>query len=143
MDLLNRPLADYIAHRFGPAATLVSDERFPRGSSRVTWFVDYRPGDGEAVRSLVFRGDLPGGSTIPTSLEQEYFMYDRLGRTDVPIARGLFWEDDPAWAARPFYIREQIEGSWEVPALPRPRSALRQRADRDLEGAYAQARDRP
>jgi aminoglycoside phosphotransferase (APT) family kinase protein len=123
MDLLDRPLADYIAHRFGPTATLVSDERFPRGSSRITWFVDYRPGDGEAVRSLVFRGDLPGGSTIPTSLEQEYFMYDRLGRTDVPIARGLYWEDDPDWATRPFYIREQIEGSWEVPHFldPDPR----------------------
>lgn len=120
MDLMSRSLEDYIPYRFGAGAELVKASRFPRGSSRVTWFVDYRPGRDEPVRSLVFRGDLPGGSTIPTSLEQEYFMYDRLGRTDVPVAKVLFWEADTDWADRPFYVREQIEGSWDVPGFSDP-----------------------
>lgn len=123
MDLLSVPLEAYLRHRFGASAELVSEQRFSRGSSRVTVFVDYRAEAGGAVRSLVFRGDHPGGSTIPTPLDQEYFMYERLGRTAVPVAKVLFWEEDPAWAARPFYVREQVEGSWEVPHFfdPDPR----------------------
>src|SRR4030095_16250119 len=35
--------------------------------------------------------------------------------TAVPVARVLWWEDDPAWAARPFYVRENLEGSWDIP----------------------------
>ena len=115
MELLNKPLADYIADRFGPEAELVHSERFPRGSSRVTIFVTYRSRPGAPEEKLVFRGDLPGGSTIPTSLEQEYFMYERLGQTEVPVAAVLFWEDRPEWVERPFYVRRQIEGSWEIP----------------------------
>lgn len=120
MDLLKRALPDYLKHRVGPAAELVNATRFPRGSSRVTWFVDYRPAANAPVRSVVFRGDPPGGSTIPSSLEQEYFMYDRLGHTNVPVAEALWWESDPEWTDRPFYVREQIDGSWDVPHFSDP-----------------------
>jgi aminoglycoside phosphotransferase (APT) family kinase protein len=120
MDMLKRPLADYIRERFGPTAVLEKEERFPRGSSRLTYFIDYRPAPGEPVRSLVFRGDFLGGSTIHSSLEQEYFMYDRLSRSAVPVAKVLFWDDDPEWVARPFYVREQIEGHWDIPNFRNP-----------------------
>ncbi|MET0656985.1 MAG: phosphotransferase family protein [Steroidobacteraceae bacterium] len=120
MDLLRRSLPDYLKHRVGPTAELVNATRFPRGSSRVTWFVDYRPATDAPVRSVVFRGDPIGGSTIPSSLEQEYFMYDRLGRTAVPVAKVLWWESDPEWTDRPFYVREQIDGSWVVPNFSDP-----------------------
>ncbi len=120
MDLLKRPLEDYIRHRFGAEATFEKETRQTRGSSRATWFVDLRPQPGAPLRSVVFRSDPPGGSTIPTSLEREYFIYDRLGRSDVPVAKTLFWEDDPKWATRPFYVREQIEGSWEIPHFSDP-----------------------
>lgn len=115
MDMLKRPLADYLAHRFGPQCVLVETIRFPRGSSRETWFIAYRvTADADPTR-VVFRSDFPSGSTIPSSLEQEYFIYERLGHTKVPVARVLWWEADPAWAARPFYVREHIEGSWDIP----------------------------
>jgi aminoglycoside phosphotransferase (APT) family kinase protein len=77
--------------------------------------VQWRPKADAATTTVVFRSDMPSGSTIPTSLEQEYFMYERLGHTQVPVARVFWWEDDPAWAARPFYVREHLEGSWEIP----------------------------
>jgi aminoglycoside phosphotransferase (APT) family kinase protein len=115
MDMLKRPLAAYLTHRFGPEAALVDSTRFPRGSSRETWFVEYRPTPHSATTKVVFRTDFPSGSTIPSSLEQEYFIYERLGHTAVPVARVLWWEDDPAWAARPFYVREHLEGSWDIP----------------------------
>jgi aminoglycoside phosphotransferase (APT) family kinase protein len=120
MDMLKQPLAAYLIHRFGPATTLVNAVRFPRGSSRETWFIEYRlTPDALPVKS-VFRTDFPSGSTIPSSLEQEYFMYERLGHTVVPVARVLWWEDDPAWASRPFYVREHIEGSWDIPHFHDP-----------------------
>jgi aminoglycoside phosphotransferase (APT) family kinase protein len=115
MEMLKRPVEAYIAHRFGPGAVLAEATRFPRGSSRETWFVGYRTAPSAPVTTVVFRTDFPSGSTIPSSLEQEYFMYERLGATPVPVAKVLFWEADPEWAARPFYVREHIEGSWDIP----------------------------
>lgn len=120
MELLRRPVGDYIKHRFGEQAELVSEERFPRGSSRLTYFVSYRPAPGAEPIPLVFRGDFAGGATIHTTLEQEYYMYERLGHTDVPVAKVIVWEDDPEWVDRPFYIREQIDGSWIVPNVDNP-----------------------
>lgn len=120
MDLLSKPLADYLRHRFGPHAVLERAERFARGSSRLTWFVDYRPAPDQPVQSLVFRGDHAGGSTIHSTLEQEYFMYERLARTEVPVARVLWWEDDADWCPRPFFVREQVEGSWDIPYFGDP-----------------------
>jgi len=120
VELLKRPLGEYLKHRFGPQAQLVREERFPRGSSRLTYFVEYRPGPGADTVSVVFRGDFAGGSTIHSSLEQEYYMYERLGHTDVPVAKVLTWEASPEWTDRPFYIREQIEGSWQVPHVDDP-----------------------
>lgn len=115
MEMLKRPLEAYIAHRFGRSAILAEATRFPRGSSRETWFVGYRTAPPAPITRVVFRTDFPSGSTIPSSLEQEYFMYERLGATPVPVAKVLFWEADPEWAARPFYVREHIEGSWDIP----------------------------
>lgn len=120
MELLKRPLRDYIRYRFGESAELVREERYPRGSSRLTYFVEYRPAPGAEPVGVVFRGDFVGGSTINSSLEQEYYMYDRLARTDVPVAKVLAWEESPEWTDRPFYIREQIEGSWIVPHVDDP-----------------------
>jgi aminoglycoside phosphotransferase (APT) family kinase protein len=115
VDLLKQPVELYLTHRLGASVAWASATRFPRGSSRETWFVEYRLTSASETRKIVLRSNLPSGSTIPSSLEQEYFMYERLGHTAVPVARALWWEDDPAWAVRPFYTREHIEGSWSIP----------------------------
>ncbi|HKY92005.1 MAG TPA: phosphotransferase family protein, partial [Nevskiaceae bacterium] len=106
--------------REGAEATHVV--KFPRGSSRETWFVEFRESEGAPTRKVVFRADLPSGSTIPSPLDQEYGIYERLGRTKVPVAKVLWWEDDPQWSmdGRPFFVREQVEGSWNVPNFHSP-----------------------
>ena len=114
----------YLRHwRGNPALELVSFSRYPRGSSRDTWFVSYRDRAGAAaVHDLVFRLDWPTGSIEPSPLYHEYFIYDRLGSTELPIARALHWEADPDWIgeAGPFYIRVRIDGDWEVPGFLDP-----------------------
>jgi aminoglycoside phosphotransferase (APT) family kinase protein len=100
MEIMKQPLEAYLRFRFGPDAVLVKQERFPRGSSRLTYFVDFRLTPEAPVTSLVFRADFAGGSIIHSSLEQEYYMYERLGHTAVPVARVLRWEDpDPQYDA--------------------------------------------
>jgi len=116
--------AAYLRHwRKNPALEVTQFLRFPRGSSRDTWFVSYREQAGAAeVHDLVFRMDWPTGSIEPSPLYHEYFVYERLGRTQLPIARALHWEADADWTgdAGPFYIRIRVEGDWEVPGFLDP-----------------------
>jgi aminoglycoside phosphotransferase (APT) family kinase protein len=104
----------YLRHRFGEEALLDELRRFPRGSSRETWFLTFRTNSATTPVSAVLRTDLPGGSMDPSSLEQEYFMYERLGHTIVPIAHVLWWEGDRRWIGRPFFVREKIDGDWNI-----------------------------
>jgi len=115
MDFSPAHLQPYLAQKLGGAVEIRSVERFSRGTSRQTWFVDLRRAGNGDDETLVFRTDLAAGSIEPSSLEQEYFMYERLGHTEVPVARVLWWEDDPAVTDRPFYVREKVEGSWNIP----------------------------
>jgi len=108
-------LARYLAHRLGHPVEVNDVERFSRGTSRQTWFVTFRSDRSDSDETLVFRTDHATGSIEPTSLAQEYFMYERLGHTDVPVAKALWWEDDPVWTEAPFYVRRKVEGSWNIP----------------------------
>ena len=119
MNLTPENLAKYLRDRLAEEVAVETLERFPRGSSRETWFAAVRRADG-TLQELVFRSDLPAGSVEPTPLEQEYFVYERLGHTDVPVARVLWWEGDPSWAGSTFYVREKIAGSWNIPHYSDP-----------------------
>jgi len=123
VDFTPDHLRRYLTHKLGAPAEIHDVERFSRGTSRQTWFVTVTRSGSVESETLIFRTDLPAGSIEPSSLEQEYFVYERLGHTDVPVARVLFWEDDPAWTDRPFYVRRKIEGSWNIPGFldPDPR----------------------
>jgi aminoglycoside phosphotransferase (APT) family kinase protein len=116
-------LTAYLRHRLERAHAVVTNVvKFPRGSSRETWFVEFRDEPAGATRKVVFRADLPSGSTIPSPLDQEYAIYEKLGRSAVPVAKVLWWEDDPRWSmdGRPFFVREQVDGSWNVPDFRNP-----------------------
>lgn len=118
MDFRTETIQRYLTHKLGRPVMITNVERFSRGTSRQTWFIDLD--DNGRADTLVFRTDLAAGSIEPTSLYQEYFMYERLGHTDVPVAKVLFWEDDPAWTSAPFYVRSKVEGSWNIPGFLDP-----------------------
>lgn len=120
MDFTPGHVQRYLTHKFGGPVDVRNVERFSRGTSRQTWFVDIRRGDASEDETLVFRTDLAAGSIEPTSLAQEHFIYERLNHTDVPVATVLLWEEDPAWTDTPFYIRRKVEGSWNIPGFLDP-----------------------
>lgn len=122
MDFTAAELAPILSVHLGGQVTVEKVEGFPRGSSRETRFVICRIDNGPE-RGLVLRSDFPAGSTDPNPLDLEYFVYDRLGQADVPTARALFWEDDPARTDRPFYAREKIEGDWNIAHFSDPNPA--------------------
>jgi aminoglycoside phosphotransferase (APT) family kinase protein len=117
MEFTPEWLQRYLSHRLGEPVRVTGEDitRFPRGSSRETWFIRYTSAAGGEPRTLVFRLDFRSGSTDPSSLDQEYFLYERLGQTAVPVPKVLWWEEDPAWTDRPFYTRLHVEGDWDVP----------------------------
>jgi aminoglycoside phosphotransferase (APT) family kinase protein len=119
MHFTSDGLARYLRHRLAEDVAVEAIERFPRGSSRETWFATVRRGQA-APTTLVFRSDLPAGSVEPTPLEQEYFIYERLGHTAVPVAKVLWWEEDASWAGSTFYVREKVDGSWNIPHYSDP-----------------------
>lgn len=108
----------YLADRVGGPVEVTQFEKFTRGTSRQTWFASWRGPDGRSTEA-VLRADHPAGAGDPTSLDQEFAVYQRLGATDIPHARALWFEDDAAAAPRPFYLRERIAGSWRVPGYSR------------------------
>jgi len=120
---IDRPFLErYLTERLDAGPVTVDELRkYPRGVSRETWFVTCSLPGGR-VRSLVVRRDLAGGSVCPATLRFEYEVYRRLEATAVPIAPALWYEDDPDWLAggREFYVRDHVEGSWEVPGFTDP-----------------------
>nr|WP_176392193.1 phosphotransferase family protein [Sphingomonas sp. CDS-1] len=113
MDFTLQELEPILSDHLNGRVRIDKVEGFPRGSSRETRFVTYSIDGGEA-REMVLRSDFPAGSTDPNPLDLEYFIYDRLGQADVPTARTLFWEANPARTDRPFYAREKIDGDWNI-----------------------------
>ena len=63
-----------------------------------------------------------GGLVDPCRSHVEYGVYRRLRPTAVPVARALWFEDDPAWQpdGRPAYVRAKVEGDWRLPFLASP-----------------------
>jgi aminoglycoside phosphotransferase (APT) family kinase protein len=82
------------------------------GLSRQTWVVDLDD------RRVVLRLDHPGQvSACPASLHDEYELYRILGATDLPVARALWFEDDPSVLGARFYLREFVEGTPSPPGF--------------------------
>jgi aminoglycoside phosphotransferase (APT) family kinase protein len=110
--------AAYLGKRLGQPVEVTEFEKFTRGTSRQTWFASWRCQNGEQ-HDVVLRTDHPAGAGDPTSLDQEYAVYVRLGQTTIPHARALWFEDDIAAAPRPFYLRERVAGSWQIAGYTR------------------------
>lgn len=68
---------------------------------------------------MAVRRDHEAGNIIATELRTEFDLYDRLKDVDIPVARALWFEDDPSWMphGRPAYVRELVDGDWYLPSL--------------------------
>lgn len=108
-------------HLGGDAGALrvLGVDRMSRGVSRQTWTVDVVLDGARERRRFIVRRDHEAGSVIASSLFEEYEVYRRLDGSRVPVARALWYEDDPALMpdGRPAYVRELVDGDWRLPAL--------------------------
>jgi aminoglycoside phosphotransferase (APT) family kinase protein len=102
----------YIAPRLGARKVERVVRSFP-GLSRETWLVWFAEGDG-----VVIRNEPPGGPIVPTSLEQEWKVYEALARTLIPVAKPLWYDSDPELTdGRALFVRDLVDGSTYLPGL--------------------------
>jgi aminoglycoside phosphotransferase (APT) family kinase protein len=95
-------------------------QQYVRGVSRETWVARLT---GVAVPdAVVIRRDLPGGSLVDIPLRDEYEIYRRLAATEIPVARVLWFEDEPGdlIPGPSLYVREFVAGSHEIPNFRDP-----------------------
>lgn len=114
------PLATYLSTQLGePVQITALSQAFP-GLSRETWLVRLRRGAEGAARAegVVVRADPPGGPFVPVPLHYEWQVYERLARTEIPVARPL-WYDASAdvTEGRALFVRELVEGTTLLPGL--------------------------
>jgi aminoglycoside phosphotransferase (APT) family kinase protein len=109
----------HLERRLGGSVRLRSLTRTPMGLSRETWLLTLDD------RRLVLRRDNPGGAfPIATPLATEFELHRRLPDTGLPVARALWFIDDPEEVGGIGYVREYIEGGGSPPGLydPDPRN---------------------
>jgi aminoglycoside phosphotransferase (APT) family kinase protein len=114
-------LATFLRTKVDDAPDLIVEKlhRNVGGMSRETWFADtaWTGRNGREKKTFTIRADHPEGSVVPVPLEYEFKVYDALADTDVPVARALWFEPDPRWLGRPFYVRETLDGTSAPRAL--------------------------
>jgi len=69
-------------------------------------------------QGFVVRADSAGGPFPPVPLEYEYQVYVHLARTEIPVARPLWFDASPEPSdGRALFVREMVEGSTLLPGL--------------------------
>lgn len=106
--------AAYLAHRWPQSSAVsVGDvQRIYGGASRETYRLKARfvENGREMERRLILRRD-PESSLIETDRATEYEAYAAFHGTSVPVPRPLFFETDPRWLDRPFFVMEEVVGA--------------------------------
>jgi aminoglycoside phosphotransferase (APT) family kinase protein len=113
-------LADYLRARL-PAADdvrVANVSRFSVGASRETWSFDaaWNEGGRSVARGFILRRDTDGGP-VETDLQHEYRVYCALQGTTIPVPRSYWYEADPQWAERPFFVMGRIDGCESSPQV--------------------------
>ena len=105
-------LERYLSGRLGDEVRITSlSQAFP-GLSRETWLVRLDRGRAGAAieQGLVVRADSAGGPFPPVSLEYEYQVYAHLARTEIPVARPLWFDAAPELSdGRALFVRDLVE----------------------------------
>ncbi len=106
-------LAKWLGARL-PGDGLPAVQRISGGQSNPTWFVDW------GAARLVLRKK-PDGPILPGAhaIEREFRVLRALGKTDFPVPKALWLEEDASVLGAPFYIMERLEGRvFETASMP-------------------------
>jgi len=103
--------AAYLAHRWPQASevSVAGVQRIYGGASRETYRLTVRFVERgcKTEQRLILRRD-PESSLIETDRATEYEAYAAFHGTSVPVPRPLFFETDPRWLDRPFFVMEEV-----------------------------------
>lgn len=114
MNDLGERFAAYVAHRRPEVSEIsVTDlERIYGGASRETYRLRVRCVEGgrPTLQRMILRRD-PESSLIETDRATEYHAYAAFHPTGVPVPRPIFYETDPRWLDRPFFVMEEVTGA--------------------------------
>ena len=120
------PLEAYLRERLPErkGLRLTKLKRTPGGMSRQTWFADVEWGsvNEPEQQRLTIRIDHDEGSVIATPIVFEFRVMSSLFGSAVPVAEPLWYEDDPGFFGRPFYVRDCIAGDASPKRLYAPGS---------------------
>jgi len=104
-------LERYLREKLPQAGALrVSNpSRFSVGASRETWGFDasWEEAGAPVTRNLILRRDTEGGP-VESELELEYRVYCALQGTNIPVPVSYWYENDPRWVGRPFFIMGRV-----------------------------------
>lgn len=99
--------------------TVVSCRQTFPGQSQETWLVAAEVGG--RPRGFVLRVNPPGGGIVPLPLRREWEVYRCLAASPVPVGRPLWYGDDEDFLdGRPYFVRDLVEGSTDIPGLREP-----------------------
>jgi aminoglycoside phosphotransferase (APT) family kinase protein len=114
MTDLGERFAAYLARRRPSLSEVVvaSIERIYGGASRETYrvAVHLRENGESREERMILRRD-PESSLIETDRATEYHAYAAFHGSTVPVPRPLFFETDPRWLDRPFFVMEEVVGA--------------------------------
>jgi aminoglycoside phosphotransferase (APT) family kinase protein len=106
----------YLSDQLATAVTIRQIKQTYPGASRETWLINAIVAGEE--QGLVLRIDPPEGHGGPAPMKQEFMLYERLFKSEVPVAEPLWYGEDSAFAAgRPHMVRRLVEGSSSVAGL--------------------------
>lgn len=100
----------------GRGASVLAVERLPGGASRETWAVTAEwaevPGGESRRHELIIRRDPPASLLTAEASDRrhEFLLLERLQGTGARVPRTLWFEDDPRWLERPFFVMERAPG---------------------------------
>ena len=115
-DLTPGEIGTYFSRRLGRSVSVDKVAKTFPGVSRETLIVAARVDD--QPEGFVLRLDQPWGSSVPSSLRQEYEIYRLLHGSKIPVAEALWYGEGDGFAGgRPHMVRRLVDGSSIIPLL--------------------------
>jgi len=117
MNQMESRIAAYLAHRMPHAGSVEVDElaRIQGGSSqetyrlRASWHEQGQPQDAVIERRLILRR-APEAGLVVAERDIEYSVYQALAGHGIPVPAAHYYEENPRWLDRPFFIMDLMPG---------------------------------